>query len=59
MILGRYLLISLGSYFKYSAHIINGVDGLFLMRTKPMVYLVTYDLKSLNTGKITHKEYGI
>ena len=42
MILGRYLLIALVSYFKYYSHVIKGGNVMFEMFTTTMVELVTY-----------------
>ena len=57
IILGRYLLASLGLYLELFYHYIKGDDRMFERGTAPMVNLGTYEFKNLDTGKITHKEY--
>ena len=56
MILGRYLLTDLVLNLKLSDYIIGAYDGTFKGMMSPMVDLVKYEFKYLNTGKITPKE---
>ena len=55
MILGRYLLTTLGLNLKLSDHFIEADDGPFKGSTSPMVDMGTYEFKYLNTGNITPK----
>ena len=50
MILGRDILIKLGLYLNFSNHAIESDDGPFMITTAPMVDLVAYIFKDLNTG---------
>ena len=52
IILGRYLLTELVLNLKFFEHIIEAYDGPFNCSTTPMVDLVTYIFKDLNTGKL-------
>ena len=56
MILGRDILTELGLNIKLSEHVIRADDGPFKECKTPMVDLVTYIFKDLNTGEITPKE---
>ena len=51
-ILGQYMLTDLGLNLKSSDHVIKVDDGPFKGSTTPMVYLVTYVYKDLNTGRL-------
>ena len=50
MILGRDILTELGLNLKLSENVIEADDGPFKGSTTPMVGLVTYVFKYLNTG---------
>ena len=52
MILGRYLLTTLGLNLIVFNHIINGSARPFVGHTSSMFNLCTYEFKSLDTGKI-------
>ena len=56
MILGRYLIKSLGLNLKKHEHIIKVGDGPLKGSTAPMIYFGTYRFKYLHTGKITPEE---
>ena len=53
MILGQDILTELGLNLKWSEHVIKADGGTFKGTITPMVDLVTYIFKYLNTGKIT------
>ena len=53
MISVRYLLSELELNFKFSNHVIESYDGHFKGYKTPVVDLVTYEYKCLNTGNIT------
>ena len=55
IILGIYILKSLGLNLKVCDHFIKAYYGTFKGSTAPMVDLGTYEFKILNTGKITPK----
>ena len=59
MILGRYPLTSLVLYLKCSNHAIEEGGGPVEICTAPMVDLGTHELKKIDTGRITTKEYFI
>ena len=52
-ILGRYLLKELVLNLKLSEHIIKADDGPLKGSSAPMVDLITYEFKALNTDKMT------
>ena len=56
MILGRYILTSLWLNIKLSKHILKADDGTLKESTALVVVLGTYELKKLDTGKITLAE---
>ena len=43
----------IGLNIKISKHVIESVGGYFKVSTSPMIDLVIYAFKDLNTGKIT------
>ena len=49
MILGRYIKTALGLNLKFYEHAIKAYDGPLRVSTAPMVDLVTYEFKDLNT----------
>ena len=51
MILGRYLLATLGLYLKFSENIILGDDGPLKGCSAPMVDVITYGFKPLTENK--------
>ena len=53
MILGQDLLSELELNLKFYYYVIESYGGPFKGSKTPMVYLGTYELKYLNTGKIT------
>ena len=55
MILGQDLLIELGLNLKWSKHVIEAHADTFKVSTIPMVDLVKFVFKYLNTGEITLK----
>ena len=57
MILGRDIPTELVFNFKLSDHVIEADDGPFKESTTPMVDLVTYEFKDLNTGKLHPKNH--
>ena len=57
MILGRYLLIEFLLNPKLSKHAFKRGDETLKGSTAPMIDLVMYRFKDLNTGEITSKEY--
>ena len=52
MILGRDLLTALGLNLKLSEHVTKSDYGPFKGSSAPMLDLVTYEFKYLNTGKL-------
>ena len=56
MILGTYLLATLGLKLKLSHDATEAYDRHLKGSTSPMVDLGTYEFKILNTGKITPEE---
>ena len=56
MILGRYILKSLGLSLLLSDHVIESYGGPLKGYTSPMVDLGRYEFKILNTGNITPQE---
>ena len=53
IILGRYILTTLGLSLKFSDHVIEEYYGPLTGSTESMVDLSRYEFKDLNTGKIT------
>ena len=56
MIVGRYLWTELWLNLKFYYYVVEEDGGPFKGSTEPMVDLVKYEFKYLNTGKITPKE---